>query len=89
MLSIFNANSETLTTLRHAEWHMMALGKRILKPESLPPPPPPNLSGCLFLRTKDALAGVPKGHPKPKMSQSYGVGKEWELGNHIYVSTSN
>ena len=85
MLSIFNANSETLTTLRHAEWHMMALGKRKLKPESLPP----DGSGCLFLRTKDALVGVPKGHPKPKMSQSYGVGKEWELGNHIYVSTSN
>ena len=37
MLCIFNGKSETLTALRYAEWRMMVLGKKKLKPESLPP----------------------------------------------------
>lgn len=37
MLSIFNGKSETLTAVRYAEWHMMVLGKKKLKSESLPP----------------------------------------------------
>ena len=37
MLCIFNGKSETLTALRYAEWRKMVLGKKELKPESLPP----------------------------------------------------
>ncbi len=36
MLSIFNGKRETLTALRYAEWHMMVLGKKKLKPEVCP-----------------------------------------------------
>ena len=32
MLCIFKGKSETLTALRYAEWRMMVLGKKKLKP---------------------------------------------------------